>query len=118
MPMGAPSDPGPGVLPLLLGLAVGGLAIATALSRSWPRPAPMERGPVVVAVAAVLGWAAALPYLGFTVTTAVALFLLGRAIGPAPLGRLLAFAVLASGGASMLFRQLLKLPLPRGPWGW
>jgi putative tricarboxylic transport membrane protein len=78
----------------------------------------MEHGPVAVAVAAVLGWAIMLPYLGFAVTTAAALFVLGRAIGPGPIGRLLAFAVLASAGASMLFRQLLTLPLPRGPWGW
>ena len=118
MPMGAADDPGPGMLPLLLGLAVWGLGIATALTRTWPPPGPMEPGPVIAAVAAVIGWAIMLPYLGFAVTTAAALFVLGRAIGRAPVGRLLAFAVLTSGGASVLFRQLLKTPLPRGPWGW
>ena len=65
-----------------------------------------------------MAWALALPYLGFAVTTVVALFVLGRAIGRAPVARLLVFALLAGGSAVLLFRELLKLPLPRGPWGW
>lgn len=118
MPMGTPDDPGPGMFPLVLGLAVGALGVATAFTRAWPLVAPIERTRTLVAVSAVVGWAAALPYLGFLITTVAALVVLGRVIGPAPIDRLLVFALLAGGGASLLFRGLLKLPLPRGPWGW
>jgi putative tricarboxylic transport membrane protein len=118
MPMGAGDDPGPGVLPVVLGRAVGGLGVATALGRAWPPAAPLERDRALAGAAAVAGWALILPHLGFAVTTVVALFILGRAIGQAPVVRLLMFALLAGGGASLLFRGLLKLPLPRGPWGW
>jgi putative tricarboxylic transport membrane protein len=118
MPMGTADDPGPGVLPLVLGLAVGGLGVSTALARAWPATAPIERARALAGAGAVVVWALALPYLGFAVTTVAALFLLGRAMGPAPAARLLIFALLAGGGASLLFRGLLKLPLPRGPWGW
>jgi hypothetical protein len=48
----------------------------------------------------------------------VALFLLARGVGEAPLSRLLVFALLAGGAAILLFRGLLNMPLPGGPWGW
>ena len=118
MPMGTAGDPGPGAVPLVLGLAVGALALATALARNWPRGAPIERGRALGVASALVGWVLALPYLGFASTTVIALLVLGRAIGPAPIGRLLVFALLMGGGASLLFGTLLRLPLPRGPWGW
>jgi putative tricarboxylic transport membrane protein len=118
MPMGAADDPGPGLLPLVLGLAVAGLGIATALGRTWPAAPPLVRRRMLASAGAVVGWALALPHLGFALTTVVALVVLGRAIAPAPIARLLVFAIVAGGGASLLFRVLLKLPLPRGPWGW
>jgi len=118
MPLGTADDPGPGLLPLVLGLAVAALGGATALGRAWPPTAPLEHRRVLVVGGAVVAWTLALPYLGFAVPTVVALFVLGRAIGRAPVARLLAFALEAGGGAVLLFRGLLKLPLPRGPWGW
>jgi putative tricarboxylic transport membrane protein len=118
IPLGTPDDPGPGLLPLALGLLVTALGAAAALGRAWPAPAALD-GPRVLAVAAVvLAWALALPHLGFTVATAGALVVLGRALGSASWRRVLAFALLASAGAVALFRGLLALPLPRGPWGW
>jgi putative tricarboxylic transport membrane protein len=118
MPMGTADDPGPGLLPLVLGLAVGALGFATALGRTWPAAAPILRGRAFAVASAVAAWALALPYLGFAVSTIAALFLNGRAIGTSPIARQLMFALVAGGGASLLFRGLLKLPLPRGPWGW
>ena len=118
MPMGTADDPGPGLLPLVLGLAVGALGIATALGRAWPPGAPIQRGRALAVASVVVGWVLALPYLGFAVTTVAALFGMGRALGSVPLGRQLVFAVIAGTGASLLFRGLLKLPLPSGPWGW
>jgi putative tricarboxylic transport membrane protein len=118
IPLGTTDDPGPGLLPLLLGLGVAGLGIATALARAWPRAAPIERHRALAVAGAVAAWALALPYLGFGLTTIVALFLLARGVGGAPLSRLFVFALLAGGGAVLLFHGLLKMPLPRGPWGW
>ncbi len=118
MPLGTADDPGAGLLPLVLGLAVAALGGATALARAWPPGAPLERRRALAVGGAVVAWALALPYLGFAVTTVVALFVLGRGIGRAPVARLLVFALLAGGGAVLLFRGLLKMPLPRGPWGW
>jgi putative tricarboxylic transport membrane protein len=118
IPLGTADDPGAGLLPLVLGLAVAALGGATALGRAWPPEAPLERGRALAVGGTVVAWALALPYLGFAVTTIAALFLLGRAIGRVPVARLLVFAVLAGGAAVILFRGLLKMPLPRGPWGW
>src|SRR5687768_3003102 len=88
MPMGTADDPGPGVLPLVLGLAVGALGVATALTRAWPRSAASERARALAAAGAVVGWTLALPYFGFALTTVAALIVLARAIGPAPVARL------------------------------
>jgi putative tricarboxylic transport membrane protein len=118
IPLGTADDPGPGILPLLLGLGVAGLGIAAALAGAWPPGAPLERRRALAVASAVVAWALALPYLGFALTTVAALFLLARGVGGAPLSRLLVFALLTSGGAVLLFRGLLKMPLPRGPWGW
>jgi putative tricarboxylic transport membrane protein len=118
MPLGTGDDPGPGLLPLVLGLGVAGLGIATALSGGWPSTGPLDRRRGLAVAGAVVAWALALPYLGFALTTLVALVLLARAIGPTPWSRALVFALLAGGSAVGLFRGLLKLSLPRGPWGW
>jgi putative tricarboxylic transport membrane protein len=118
MPLGAADDPGPGGLPLVLGLAVAGLGVATALTRTWPAAAPVERGRGLAVAAAVVGWALALPWLGFEVASIVALGVLARAVGRVPVTRALLFALLTGGGAVLLFRVLLGMPLPRGPWGW
>jgi len=58
-----------------------------------------------------------LPRLGFGATTAVELFALGRVIAPLALMRLAAFALVSSVLATALFRRLLAVPLPSGPWG-
>ncbi|HEX6212064.1 MAG TPA: tripartite tricarboxylate transporter TctB family protein [Methylomirabilota bacterium] len=118
IPVGTADAPGPGLLPLILGLGVAGLGVGTALGGAWPPAAPLERRRALAVAGAVVAWALALPYLGFGLTTVVALFLLARGVGEAPLSRLLVFALLAGGAAILLFRGLLNLPLPRGPWGW
>jgi putative tricarboxylic transport membrane protein len=118
IPLGTADDPGAGLLPLVLGLAVAALGGATALARAWPPGAPLERRRALAVAGTVVAWALALPYLGFAVTTVAALFFLGRSVGRAPVARLAVFALLAGGGATLLFRGLLRMPLPRGPWGW
>lgn len=67
--------------------------------------------------ALLVAYPLALPLLGFGITTAASLFLLARAIARAPLWRLAAFALMTTGAADALFRRLLAVPLPSGPWG-
>jgi putative tricarboxylic transport membrane protein len=118
MPLGSADDPGPGALPLVIGGVVAGLGLATALTRTWPVPAPLARGRALAVAAAIVGWVLALPLVGFGVAAVAAMVVLGRAVSPVPLGRLLVFAVLLGGTTTLVFRGLLALPLPRGPWGW
>ncbi|OGL19472.1 MAG: hypothetical protein A3F92_09940 [Candidatus Rokubacteria bacterium RIFCSPLOWO2_12_FULL_71_22] len=117
MPLGTPADPGPGMLPLLLAATLAVLGAAAALGRRWPAPSPTAGRRAIAVAALLVAYPAALPWLGFAVTTALALFLLARALGPVSSVRLAAFALVTSAAAVLLFRQLLAVPLPRGPWG-
>ncbi|MGH7388335.1 MAG: tripartite tricarboxylate transporter TctB family protein [Candidatus Rokuibacteriota bacterium] len=118
MPLGTPGTPGPGMLPLALGVAVALLAGATLLQRAPPEAAePMAgRRPTEVAALLVL-YPLLLPRAGFALTTALVIFLIGRAIAPAAPARLAVFALASAAGAVVLFRRLLAVPLPGGPWG-
>ena len=55
--------------------------------------------------------------LGMLSVLALVLFALARVIAPLPPARLAAFAVGSSILATALFRRLLAVPLPAGPWG-
>jgi hypothetical protein len=116
MPLGTPSMPGPGMLPLALGLVVAVLAGATLLQAPGEAGGIARRRAVQVATLLVL-YPLLLPRAGFAVTTALVLFLLGRAIAPAAPTRLAVFALASAAGAALLFRHLLAVPLPTGPWG-
>ncbi len=117
MPLGTPGMPGPGMLPLALGLLVAFLAAASLLQRA-PAPAVgfVRRRATAVAALLVL-YPLLLPRAGFALTTALVLFLLGRAIAPVPPARLALFALASAAGSVILFRRLLAVPLPSGPWG-
>ena len=118
IPVGTADDPGPGLVPLVLGLAVAAFGVATALTAAWPPATPLERRRVLIVIVVIVAWVLALPHLGFTLTTLAALLFLGRAHGSVAVWRLVAFAALTAGGATVLFRVVLAMPLPRGPWGW
>jgi hypothetical protein len=118
IPIGTADDPGPGLVPLVLALAVAALGVATALTPGWPSATSLERGRVFTMMVVLVVWVIVLPHLGFTLTTVAALLLLGRAHGGVMGWALGAFAVLTAGGAAVLFRVVLAIPLPRGPWGW
>jgi hypothetical protein len=116
MPLGTAGAPGPGMLPLALGLTLAALAGAALLQR--PRaPAAIARRRVVLVGALLVLYPLLLPRLGFGVATALVLFALARVIAPLPPARLAAFAVASSILATVLFRRLLAVPLPAGPWG-
>lgn len=117
MPLGTADEPGPGLMPLGLALLLAGLALAAAASRDWPRPAPLARARTLAAAAVIAAWPLALPRLGFALTTGLGLLLLGRVVDETSWTRLAVFAAATSAGAVLLFRVLLRVPLPPGPWG-
>ncbi len=117
MPLGEPGSPGPGLFPLALGLATAALAGAT-LFQTPPAGAPVTAGRRVAVVAALLVlFPLLLSRAGFGLTAALELFLLGRAVSSVGSGRLAVFALTAASAGVLLFRHLLALPLPAGPWG-
>ena len=117
MPLGSADDPGPGLMPLVLGLLLAALGIAAAAARDWPHVPPMARARILAAASVIVAWPLALPWLGFALTAGLGLLLLGRVVDEASWKGLGAFAVLVTAGAVLLFRVLLSVPLPVGPWG-
>jgi hypothetical protein len=117
MPLGTAGAPGPGMLPLALGLILAALAGAALLLQRPRAPAAIARRRVLLVGALLVLYPLLLPRLGFGVATALVLFALARVIAPLPPARLAAFAVGSSILATALFRRLLAVPLPAGPWG-
>ncbi len=120
-PVGSLAEPGPGYVPLLLACALGAIGLLVALrgSRSealaamqWPEA---MRG--VVILAACTAATLVLEHIGYRLTIAVFLvFFLGIVERKPPL----AVALVAAGFSLASFYIvgiLLKVPLPRGPWG-
>jgi putative tricarboxylic transport membrane protein len=117
MPLGTPDEPGPGLMPLALGALAFGLGLAAAAVGEAPRPATLAPARALLAAAILVVWPLALPRLGFALTTAVALLLLARVVGEARWPRVALFAAVTTTAAVLLFRVLLRVPLPVGPWG-
>lgn len=120
-PVGTLAEPGPGYVPLLLAIALGGIGLmiaafgsrATALREiRWP-----ESGRAVVILLACGVAALGLEYIGYRLTILVFLvFFLGVVERKKPL----TVALVAAGFSLVSFYVvgvLLKVPLPRGPWG-
>lgn len=120
--LGVLDEPGPGLYPLLVGvlLVIGAAGTAVEALAHPPGPAGWPEGAagrrVLVLVAAVLGYAIAMPYAGHplagAIVTLVALEVMGLTGWPLKLG-LAAAAGLAS---HYLFAVVLGVPLPRGAW--
>jgi Tripartite tricarboxylate transporter TctB family len=120
-PLGSLREPGPGFLPLALALLLAGLGLAVA--------AVGRRGPSLGAVgwhewrraAAVLGACAfaafALERAGYRATVLAVVAFLTAAVERKPVGPSLAVAAALAFGTYVLFADLLRVPLPRGPHG-
>jgi hypothetical protein len=121
LPLGSLANPGPAYFPgaLALLLLVAGVALA-ALGGGGPRAASLRWGEWrhgVAIFAACAFCALAVERLGYRVTIFVVLGFLVGAIERKPLLATLAFAGALAGGTFWLFDTLLRVPLPRGPFG-
>ncbi len=120
-PVGTLSDPGPGYVPLLLAIGLGGIGLmiaafgsrSTALREIRWHEAGRAAVILLACVLATLG----LEYIGYRLTIMVFLvFFLGVVERKKPL----TVALVAVGFSMISFYVvgvLLKVPLPRGPWG-
>lgn len=121
-PLGTLQEPGPGYTPLLIAIFLGAIGLLIAARGLSSPPLAGSRWPEArraVTILAACGFATwALEAVGYRITIAALLvFFLGA------LERRNAFAVVAvAAGFSVisyyLIGDVLRVPLPRGPWGW
>jgi cellulose synthase/poly-beta-1,6-N-acetylglucosamine synthase-like glycosyltransferase len=123
--MGTIDNPGPGFLPMLLGIAIALMSIALSIrvwsqakakdaSASWP-----ERGALVkislVFIVLIL-FTALLEITGYMINSFVLFLILLRPVGKQKWVTTLFISVGATVGSYLLFDWWLMLPLPRGIW--
>lgn len=117
---GTLGDPGPNLLPRIVGLAMGVMAVLLFFQAEEPSPRaanPREQGPLTIALsmAAVPAFYLMFQYLGYTLSVGLYLLaafcLLGERTGAARFRYLLA-ATAISLTSGLLFARLLDLPLP------
>ena len=123
--MGTIDNPGPGFLPLLLGIAIGLMSMALLIrvwnkmetkekSISWP-----ERGGLIkislIFVVIVL-FTALLEITGYLINIFVLFLILLRPVGRQKWVWTLSISIGATLASYLLFDRWLMLPLPRGIW--
>ncbi len=121
IPFGTMAEPGPGALPLLLALALLACSVAVFMGgRGGKRAADIHWTEWRHAVA-ILGtcsfMALALERLGYRLTIFVALYALVSLVERKGWIAGVIFAASFSLGTHFLFNTLLRVPLPRGPFG-
>jgi putative tricarboxylic transport membrane protein len=121
LPVGTWREPGPGAMPV--GVALVALALGVALVARGGSAPPLARvgwseAPrAMVVVAALVFLALAFERLGYRLSVfATVLFLVAVVERRSALAAV-AYAAGLAGGSFFLFNGLLKVPLPRGPFG-
>jgi putative tricarboxylic transport membrane protein len=121
LPLGSLASPGPAYVPMLLALLLLGFSIliivfgarATALRATrWS-----EWRHAVAILAVCVFMALALERLGYRITIFAALAVLLGLLERRSLVTTAVFSVVFSAASFYLFATLLRVPLPRGPWG-
>ena len=121
LPLGSLANPGPAYMPMALAalLLVGGLAIAV-LAGDTRRVGSLDFGEWrhAVAIFAACAFAAlALERLGYRLTIALVLLFLLGVVERKRVVITVVFAMAFAIGTFLLFDTLLRVPLPRGPFG-
>ena len=122
IPFGTLAEPGPGALPVLLALTLLACSVTVFVGgRAGERLANIRWNEWRHAVA-ILGTCAfmalALERFGYRVTIFVALLALVSLVEKKGWIAGTLFAGSFSLGTYFLFNTLLRVPLPKGPWGW
>jgi putative tricarboxylic transport membrane protein len=122
LPLGSIGNPGAGFLPLVLAAMLAAFGVLVALldkgTPTW-RSISWQETPRAAGILATTAFGAYfMERFGYRATTfAMVAFLLLALERKNPLAALTAALVL-SAGTYYLFADLLKTPLPIGPWGW
>ena len=121
LPLGTLHNPGPAYMPLLLALILGALGLLVALRGGSSVPVSSLRWREARHAAAILigcAFAAlALERLGYRLTVLVVVAFLLSVMERKRPALVAAVALSLSFGSFFLFSNLLRVPLPRGPWG-
>ena len=126
LPLGTMDNPGPAVMPLMLGgllilfalwsLAAGKPGLIAVAQDDDAAPLPSEGWHAIRVVAAMVV-AVALGPLGYRLTILALLVFFLLLVERKPLVPALAVSLALSFGSHALFQHVLKLQLPAGPWG-
>lgn len=121
LPLGSLHNPGPGYMPALLALVLGGLSILIVfLGRNSPPVESLQwnEGKHALAILAACAFAAlVLEQIGFRITMILLLLFLLGAVERLRALLVLSVAVGLSLGSFWFFHNLLKVPLPLSPLG-
>ena len=121
MPMGTASLPGPGFMPLALGILLAATSLAVAarcvamMAGPAEEPAPLGHRFIYVTFAALLGVAWLFDRVGFLTSIFLFMFVLLAALSPLNWWRAALGAVTAVALSYVFFSVLLGLNLPRTP---
>ena len=126
LPFGTAARPGAAFFPVVVAVfacIVGAIATIRAFLVTPPmgsratrdEEAPARRHRVVSAVALLVAFCFALPWIGYPVAAFVFVAVLLRRLGSRWPGAV-ATAILSAAGSHYVFAVLLDVPLPRGPW--
>jgi hypothetical protein len=114
--------PGPGFMPLLLGIIMliiaGGLSFRAFLLNP-PSPETIEKGSllrVLMVVSGLILYSLLLAYIGFTVLTLLFLGVFMRLLGVKNWWTILLVSVAATVVAVLVFDKWLHVPFPKGIW--
>jgi hypothetical protein len=121
MPSGTLSLPGPGMLPMALGLllALSTLALILLLLRSGPEnetPVTLGNRQIAISFPVLVGAGLLFDRVGFVVTGSLFLFALLWMLSPLGWWRSLIASVAATLTSNYLFKSLLGISLPPFPW--
>jgi Tripartite tricarboxylate transporter TctB family len=115
-PLDTLATPGPGVVPLIAGVALfataAALFIATAPARPDVSVAPSMRWTALALCAALVLYTALLPRLGFVASSFALVVVAARLMGAPGWWRPAALALGVAGVAHLLFARWLGVPLP------
>lgn len=122
MPQGTPSLPGPGMVPMTLGILLALVAIGVAVSVVKTGPAAdasvvVGHRHVALAVISILAAGLLFERAGFLVTSTLLLFVLLWSLSPLNWWRSLLAAAGASVAVRYIFHHLLNVVLPPLPFG-